>query len=82
MENRFNMWSVVVVIALLLMLLLPQAACKPHFVKCKILDPQPPHYEYHQTGDIILGGIVSLSFLSYSVDFTEQPPPTSFDDLR
>ncbi|XP_053120336.1 vomeronasal type-2 receptor 26-like [Hemicordylus capensis] len=47
-------------------------------VKCMLRVPHPPRHEYHESQDIVIGGIASQSFrLSFSEDFTEEPslPP-------
>ncbi|XP_053120316.1 vomeronasal type-2 receptor 26-like [Hemicordylus capensis] len=56
--------------------------CKAYIVKCMVNDPHPPLHEYHQSGDLIIGGITSQTFiLSSSIEFTEEPPPALYDDL-
>ncbi|XP_053120335.1 vomeronasal type-2 receptor 26-like [Hemicordylus capensis] len=49
--------------------------CKAHIVKCRVYHPHPPLHEYHQLGDLIIGAVVSHTFiLSLSKDFSEEPP--------
>nr|XP_056720291.1 vomeronasal type-2 receptor 26-like [Euleptes europaea] len=44
--------------------------------------PYPPLHEYHQLGDVFVGGIASHSFIvSSPIDFTRNPPPPSSDEL-
>ncbi|XP_053120327.1 vomeronasal type-2 receptor 26-like [Hemicordylus capensis] len=51
-------------------------------VKCMINDPHPPLHKYHQSGDLIIGGIASQNFIvSNSIDFTENAPPVLFNEL-
>ncbi|XP_053120304.1 vomeronasal type-2 receptor 26-like [Hemicordylus capensis] len=46
-------------------------------------DAHPPIHDYHQPGDLFLGGIVSHSFIiSNSIDFTEESTPVLLEDLR
>ncbi|XP_066486375.1 vomeronasal type-2 receptor 26-like [Tiliqua scincoides] len=45
-------------------------------------DPHPPRHEFHQSGDLILGGVASHSFiLSRSIAFITEPPSAALEDL-
>ncbi|XP_066486364.1 vomeronasal type-2 receptor 26-like [Tiliqua scincoides] len=56
--------------------------CKAHAVKCSLLNPHPPLHMYHQSADLTVGGIASLTFiLSNQMSFTEEPPPAFLDEL-
>ncbi|XP_070586509.1 vomeronasal type-2 receptor 26-like [Erythrolamprus reginae] len=45
-------------------------------VKCNVQYSEYPVHEYHQDGDLIIGGIASHGvFLSYAKNFTKNPPP-------
>nr|XP_028560512.1 vomeronasal type-2 receptor 26-like [Podarcis muralis] len=67
----------------LLLVLLPNAICKPPIVKCHVHDPHSPLHQYHQEGDLIIGGIASHSIIvSSSIAFTENPPPTLLEELK
>ncbi|XP_053215881.1 vomeronasal type-2 receptor 26-like [Podarcis raffonei] len=66
------------------MLLLAQLPhmCKAHIVKCHVHDPHPPLHKYHQSGELILGGIASHNFIvSKELSFTEEPPPALVEEL-
>ncbi|XP_028559922.2 vomeronasal type-2 receptor 26-like [Podarcis muralis] len=67
----------------LLLILLPHAICKPPIVKCHVHDPYTPLHQYHQEGDLIIGGIASHSIIvSSSIAFTENPPPTLLEEIE
>ncbi|XP_061447640.1 vomeronasal type-2 receptor 26-like [Rhineura floridana] len=71
------------VVFLVLLLLLPHATCKPHIVKCNVCDPHTPLHQYHQRGDLIIGGIASHSIIiSSSIAFTNEPPPALLEELN
>ncbi|XP_053216209.1 vomeronasal type-2 receptor 26-like [Podarcis raffonei] len=67
----------------LLLILLPHAISKSPIVKCHVLDPYIPLHQYHQEGDLIIGGIASHSIIiSISIAFTEKPLPTLHEELN
>ncbi|XP_033024169.1 vomeronasal type-2 receptor 26-like [Lacerta agilis] len=67
----------------LLLILLHHAISKPPIVKCNIHDPYTPLHQYHQKGDLIIGGIASHSIIvSISIAFTKTPPPTLLEELQ
>ncbi|XP_034991955.2 vomeronasal type-2 receptor 26-like [Zootoca vivipara] len=67
---------------MLLLALLPEMTCKTHIVKCHVQDPHPPLHKYHRSGDLILGGIASHSFIiSSAFDFTKEPPQALPEEL-
>ncbi|XP_053120332.1 vomeronasal type-2 receptor 26-like [Hemicordylus capensis] len=71
-----------IALIVLLLLLLPHTLCKTHTAKCTISGPHPPLHEYHQSGDLIVGGIASQTFIiSNAITFTEEPPVALFEDL-
>ncbi|XP_048372651.1 vomeronasal type-2 receptor 26-like [Sphaerodactylus townsendi] len=51
-------------------------------VRCRIGDLHPPVQEYHQLGDILVGGIASLSFGNNPTDFKKYPQPSSVGELN
>ncbi|XP_062992871.1 vomeronasal type-2 receptor 26-like [Elgaria multicarinata webbii] len=54
-----------------------------HIVQCSFRDPHHPIHKYHWSGDFIIGGIASQIFIvSKSINFTEEPLPTVFDELN
>ncbi|XP_061447606.1 vomeronasal type-2 receptor 26-like [Rhineura floridana] len=56
--------------------------CKGHRIQCRVHSPPPPFQKYHQSGDLILGGIASQArFVSPSITFTEEPPPALLEEL-
>ncbi|XP_061447642.1 vomeronasal type-2 receptor 26-like [Rhineura floridana] len=73
-----------VVFLVFLLILLPHATCKAHIVKCNVRDPHTPLHQYHQRGDLIIGGIASHSFIiiSSSTAFTKEPPPALLEELN
>uniref|UniRef100_A0ABM5GQ11 Vomeronasal type-2 receptor 26-like n=1 Tax=Pogona vitticeps TaxID=103695 RepID=A0ABM5GQ11_9SAUR len=57
-------------------------ACKANIAPCSIHSPHPPLHKYHQSGNLVLGGVVSLNFInSNSTAFTKKPPAALFDDI-
>ncbi|XP_061447643.1 vomeronasal type-2 receptor 26-like [Rhineura floridana] len=47
-----------------------------------VKDPHAPLHEYHQSGDLFIGGIASLSIrVSNFIAFTREPPPTLYEEL-
>uniref|UniRef100_A0A670J6T0 G-protein coupled receptors family 3 profile domain-containing protein n=1 Tax=Podarcis muralis TaxID=64176 RepID=A0A670J6T0_PODMU len=67
----------------LLLILLPHAISKSPIVKCHVHDPYIPLHQYHQEGDLIIGGIASHSIIiSVSIAFTEKPLPTLLEELN
>ncbi|CAI5790561.1 Hypothetical predicted protein [Podarcis lilfordi] len=68
--------------AILLLTLLPERTCKTHMVKCHVHDPHPPLHKYHRSGDLILGGLASHSFIvSSALAFTKEPPQALPEEL-
>ncbi|XP_053120326.1 vomeronasal type-2 receptor 26-like [Hemicordylus capensis] len=56
--------------------------CKAHIPKCYVNNPHPPPHEYLQSGDLLIGGITSQTFIiSNSIDFVREPPPPLFNEL-
>ncbi|XP_066486386.1 vomeronasal type-2 receptor 26-like [Tiliqua scincoides] len=52
-------------------------------VKCMMKDPHSPLHEYHLSGDVVVGGIASHSFIiSDPTDFTKEPPPPSLEEVN
>nr|XP_056720278.1 vomeronasal type-2 receptor 26-like [Euleptes europaea] len=70
-----------VIFVLLKLFLLPHKVCKAYVVQCRIRDPHPPLQQYHQSGDLFVGGVASLSFNINPIDFTEYSQLAMFDDL-
>nr|XP_034992578.1 vomeronasal type-2 receptor 26-like [Zootoca vivipara] len=70
-----------VALVTLLLVMLPQMACKAHILQCMFQYPHHPFHKYHQDGDLIIGAIASQSFIvSSSLDFTEEPLPTLHEE--
>ncbi|XP_061447619.1 vomeronasal type-2 receptor 26-like [Rhineura floridana] len=70
-----------VFMVLLLALFLCQA-CQAYVVKCTIQYPHRPLHMYRQSGDYIIGGILSHgTFFSSSESFNEEPPPPLPEEL-
>ncbi|XP_028560153.2 vomeronasal type-2 receptor 26-like [Podarcis muralis] len=66
----------------MLLVLPPHTTCKAHIVKCHVHDPHPPLHKYHQSGDLILGGIASQSYIiSNALAFAEDPPQVLPEEL-
>ncbi|XP_015268941.1 PREDICTED: vomeronasal type-2 receptor 26-like [Gekko japonicus] len=63
------------------LLLLYHKVFKAHIVKCRIRDLDPPIQEYHQSGDLFVGGIASQSFNMNPIKFTEYPRFALADEL-
>ncbi|KAK9397374.1 type-2 vomeronasal receptor [Crotalus adamanteus] len=67
---------------IILMLLLSQIACHAHVLRYYVYDPQPPVHKYYKLGDLIIGAVVSLSFIvSDPLTFDVEPPPVVYQDL-
>ncbi|XP_077169277.1 uncharacterized protein LOC143825138 [Paroedura picta] len=54
--------------------------CRAH-VQCKMTDPHPPLQQYHQSGDLFVGGVASLSFNVNPIGFEDSSQLASFNDL-
>lgn len=66
---------------MLLLVLFPYTLGNAHVDKCRDWDPHPVIHEYHQSGDIIIGGVASQAFIiADPITFTE-PPTAVPDDL-
>lgn len=73
---------IMIVFVLLVLVLLPRMACKSHVVQCNNHKPHRPFHDYHQSGDLIIGGLASQSFIvTNPIAFVEVPPPIEFEDL-
>ncbi|XP_048372653.1 vomeronasal type-2 receptor 26-like [Sphaerodactylus townsendi] len=79
LERRFELRMVIFV--LLKLFLSNCKICQAHVVQCKIRDPHPPLQQYCQSGDIFVGGVVSLSFNINPVEFEEYTQLALFEDL-
>ncbi|XP_077776839.1 vomeronasal type-2 receptor 26-like [Podarcis muralis] len=71
-----------VIFVVLVLVLLPQAVCKVPISRCNVSRPLPIHHKYHQSGDLIIGGIIShiFRFLD-TICFQNRPSPELFGDL-
>lgn len=77
--NIFHLGLWVLAMALVLQ---ASIVCRAHVGKCRLLDPQPTLHKYYQSGDIIIGSIVSHTIFHSSLkDFCEQPSRLSSDDF-
>lgn len=67
----------------LMILLLPNIACKTDIEKCAIGNPLPIRHRYFQPGDLIIGGITSQFLLLLNVtDFKQHPHESEiYEDL-
>ncbi|XP_060549670.1 vomeronasal type-2 receptor 26-like [Pantherophis guttatus] len=65
-----------------LVLLLSQIACHGDVLGYYVRDPQPPVHKYYELGDLIIGAVVSLTFIvSDPLTFDVEPPPVVYQDL-
>nr|XP_028558245.1 vomeronasal type-2 receptor 26-like [Podarcis muralis] len=56
--------------------------CKFPIAQCSIMDPLPILHQYYQSGDFIIGGIMSQIYISSSIlTFRKPPSPEFFDDI-
>ncbi|XP_060137214.1 vomeronasal type-2 receptor 26-like [Zootoca vivipara] len=56
--------------------------CKTHIVKCNVYELQSPLHKYHQSGDLIIGGIASQAhFTANPIRFVAKPPPALLEEL-
>ncbi|XP_015273120.1 PREDICTED: vomeronasal type-2 receptor 26-like [Gekko japonicus] len=69
-----------VAIVLLKLFLLSHKVTKAH-VQCRITEPHPPLQQYHQSGDLFVGGVASLSFNINEIEFENYFQQASFEDL-
>ncbi|XP_062993091.1 vomeronasal type-2 receptor 26-like [Elgaria multicarinata webbii] len=66
----------------LVFLYLPQVVCKIPNLKCNISDPLPILHKHYQSGDFIIGGIMSQIYIFSSLmTFKEHPSTDLFDDI-
>ncbi|XP_077776738.1 vomeronasal type-2 receptor 26-like [Podarcis muralis] len=61
--------------------LLPPDECKAAVAPCSISDPLPILHKYFQSGDLVIGGIMSQIHITSSIAFNEPPTPELFDDI-
>ncbi|XP_070586508.1 vomeronasal type-2 receptor 26-like [Erythrolamprus reginae] len=51
-------------------------------IKCRVQRLHDPYHTYYQSGDVIVGGIVTLAaFLHAILEFTKVPPPPLLEEL-
>lgn len=61
-------------VGMLVLGMLPRRVCKDSFLKCHSSDSSPFLHKYHESGDLILGGIISHSFVaSEKISFRRHP---------
>ncbi|XP_062992928.1 vomeronasal type-2 receptor 26-like [Elgaria multicarinata webbii] len=66
----------------MLLVLLVCMECKAHIENCRVTKPNPPLHKYHQSGDLIIGGITSYGLLvSSPIVFTEEPHQALSEEL-
>ncbi|XP_062992925.1 vomeronasal type-2 receptor 26-like [Elgaria multicarinata webbii] len=66
----------------LLLVVLACMGCKADIDNCRVRNPYPPLHKYHQSGDLIIGGIATYGlFVSSPTAFTKEPPPEMVDEL-
>ncbi|XP_062993090.1 vomeronasal type-2 receptor 26-like [Elgaria multicarinata webbii] len=71
-----------VVFVALIFLYLPQVVCKIPDLKCIISDPLPILHKHYQSGDFIVGGVMSQIYIFSSlVTFKGLPSTDLFDDI-
>nr|XP_028558707.1 vomeronasal type-2 receptor 26-like [Podarcis muralis] len=65
----------IMLVVTLLLIMLCHTVCKTHSINCSIYDdPHPIPHEFYQSGDFVIGGIVSqVYFLYNNLSFLEQP---------
>lgn len=68
-------------LVLLKLFLLSHKEGKAHVVQCRIYDPYPQLQQYHQSGELFVGGVASLSFNMNPIDFENYFKLASFEDL-
>lgn len=53
-----------------------------HNMKGRVQSPHGPYHTYYQSGDVIVGGIVTLAvFLHATLEFSKVPPSPLLEDL-
>ncbi|XP_062992922.1 vomeronasal type-2 receptor 26-like [Elgaria multicarinata webbii] len=66
----------------MLLVLLACMECKALIENCRVTKPNPPLHKYHQSGDLIIGGITSYGLLvSSPIAFTEEPHQALSEEL-
>ncbi|XP_062992927.1 vomeronasal type-2 receptor 26-like [Elgaria multicarinata webbii] len=66
----------------ILLVLIVCMECKAHIENCRVTKPNPPLHKYHQSGDLIIGGITSYGLLvSSPIVFTEEPHQALSEEL-
>ncbi|XP_062992906.1 vomeronasal type-2 receptor 26-like [Elgaria multicarinata webbii] len=66
----------------LLLVLLACMGCKAHIDSCRVRNPDPPLHKYHQSGDLIIGGIATYGLLvSSPIAFIEEPYQALSEEL-
>ncbi|XP_042329783.1 vomeronasal type-2 receptor 26-like [Sceloporus undulatus] len=71
-----------VVLAMLVLVLLPQAVCNGPASRCSLNDPLPIHHKYYEPGDLLVAGIISQTFCFLNPTiFEECPSAELFGDL-
>ncbi|XP_062992912.1 vomeronasal type-2 receptor 26-like [Elgaria multicarinata webbii] len=66
----------------LMLVLLACTGCKAYIANCRIRNPDPPLHKYHQSGDLIIGGITSYGLLvSSPIAFTEETQKALSEEL-
>lgn len=73
-ERGFVFVMKMLILVILLVSFFPNMVGKARTVKCIIRDLHPPLHKYNKQGDLILGGVPTLSGLvPMSIDFRKQP---------
>ncbi|XP_066486031.1 vomeronasal type-2 receptor 26-like [Tiliqua scincoides] len=78
MKGTFLFWQMLIV-----GLQFPPVECKAQPVMCTITDPSQFPYKYHQSGDLIIGAIVSqFGCLFDGLSFNEHPKTNLIDEVN
>lgn len=71
-----------VVLVLLLLALFPHMVCKARTVQCSMVYPHSPLHTYHQSGDLIIGGVAyHAGIVTSLLPFEEEPLPVLMEPI-
>lgn len=89
-EIQMTMWErpegklscKMVIFVVLVLTLLPRAVCKVPVVKCSSGEPLPFLYKFYQSGELVVAGVLSQSYMfSTPMSFDKRPSHELFNDL-
>lgn len=79
------MWKSIFVLRMLELIklvLFLHSLCEAHLGQCQVSDPPAPLHMYHQSGELLIGGIASQAFIvTDAITFTHLPPAALSDEL-